>query len=451
MGFFDFFKRKDTSTTQNSSTPETSEAYKVISKYNEYTKLFINMMANGNYAPIAAYEKPTGEIIGYLYVTKDESYMLSVAQVIAEMKAEFASRLNKNTINSYAIYYHSLFDNDDDDHDIADDFHEPTAISVILKDKNKFSKTIAIPYEFEDDGFSVGPMTDVTNKEYKKVLETELEEGKDYFQERIEREPKMIENEVGITIKTVNNGKVGDFWGGIFGFEFFRSTSPEKLYEYIALAQEEGVSLRNDKVVSVRELTFDRLTLRVVSEHKQMKTSFPTIHTNYAIEVEHTQIDEWENTNNLEAIVHGSGRDTFGIRYFATDYAINREKYLQNKKHRMQLSAIAYVVDIPTEEKEGKGDVKFSDNFCMYMPSQESAEFGCFDFVGILEGIQEANYFNDSKHSGYILKVKLINNEEIEDFFTIDMFVNQKNMRFSDLVMGMKLTGMFQLLGEIAE
>jgi hypothetical protein len=450
MGFFDFFKRKDTSTPKTTQNSSTSETYKVASKYNEYTKLFVNMMANGNYAPIAAYEKSNGEIIGYLYVTKDESYMLSVEEVIAAMKEEFASRLDTNTINSYAIYYHSLFNNDNN-HTAADDEQEPKAVSIILKDKNNFSNTIAVPYTFEDEGFSIGPMTDVTNEEYRQVLQTDLQEGKDYFQERIEREPKMIENEAGITIKTVNNGKVGDFWGGMLGFEYFRSNSPNELYEYIALAQEEGVSLRNDEDVSVRELTFDRLTLRVVSEHEQMKTSFPTVQTNYAIEVEHTQIDEWENSNNLEAIVYGKGRDTFAIRYYATDYAINREKYLQNKFHRVQLSAVLYVLDIPEDKKEEKGDLKFSDDFCMYMPSQEHAAFGCFDFEGILEDIQEANYFNDSKHSGYILKIRLVNHEEIEDFFTLDMFVNQKNMRFSDLIVGMKLTGMFQLLGEIVE
>lgn len=450
MGFFDFFKRKDTSTPKTTQNSSTSEVYKIASKYNEYTKLFVNMMANGNYAPIAAYEKPNGKIIGYLYVTKDESYMLSAETVITAMQEEFASRLDTNTIHSYAIYYHSLFDNDEN-HTAADEYTEPNAVSIILKDKNGFSTTIAIPYEFEDDGFSIGPMTDVTSEEYRQVLQTELTEGKDYFQERIEREPKMIENEAGITIKTVNNGKVGDFWGGMLGFDYFRSNSPNELYEFIAFAQEEGVSLKNDEAISVKEVTFDRLTLRVVNEHAQMRTSFPTVQTMYAIDVKHAQIDEWENTNNLEAIVYGKGRDTFAIRYYATDYAINRDKYLQNKFHKVHLSAILYVLDIPSDEQEGKGDVKFTDDFCMYMPSQEAAEFGCFDFVGILEGIEEAQYFDNSQHSGYILKIRLVNHEEIKDFFTIDMFVNQKNMRFSDLIVGMKLTGMFQLLGEIVE
>ncbi|MBC8755538.1 hypothetical protein H2O64_12745 [Kordia sp. YSTF-M3] len=450
MGFFDFFKRKDTSTLKTTQNSSASEVYKVASKYNEYTKLFVNMMVNGNYAPIAAYEKLNGEIIGYLYVTKDESYMLSVEDVIAAMKEEFASRLDTNTINSYAIYYHSLFNNDNN-HTAANEEQEPKAVSIILKDKNAFSTTIAVPYTFEGEGFSIGPMTDVTNEEYRQVLQTDLQEGKDYFQERIEREPKMIENEAGITIKTVNNGKVGDFWGGMLGFEFFRSTAPDMLMQYIALAQTKDNPIKVVDNVKLYELAFDKLSLRVISTHENVVSAFPTVQTNYSIDVEHTQIDEWEHSNNLEAIVYGKGRDTFAIRYYATDYSVNRAKYTSQKQHRVQLSAILYVLDIPEEKKGEKGDLKFSDDFCMYMPSQEHAAFGCFDFEGILEDLEEATYFDMKEHSGYILKIRLVNHEEIEDFFTLDMFINQKNMRFSDLIVGMKLTGMFQLLGEIAE
>ncbi|EDP98442.1 hypothetical protein KAOT1_14532 [Kordia algicida OT-1] len=55
MGFFDFFKRKnDASSQKEVSNTGISPAYKVVSTYNKYTKLFVNMMASGNYAPIAA-------------------------------------------------------------------------------------------------------------------------------------------------------------------------------------------------------------------------------------------------------------------------------------------------------------------------------------------------------------------------------------------------------------
>ena len=452
MGIFDFFKRKDeASSNQKNTTTETSTTYKVASKYNEYTKLFVNMMANGNYAPIAAYEKPTGEIIGYLYSTEDMSYTLSVEEVITTMKKEFLERLNAESIKSYAIYYHSLFDNDNN-HTIADEHNEPKAISIILKDIEGFDTIVAVSYRFENEGFSVGPMTQVSAKEFQEVLQVELLEGKDYFQERIISKPKTVENKHGVTIKTVNNGHVGDLWSGVFGFEYFKTMSPDFLYQYMALAQTKNFPIQTVDTIEVYQLDFDRLALRVINKDQNLVSAFPRIETHTKIDVTLKQIDEWEHVENLEATVYGGGRDTFAIRFYATDYAFNRDKYLSNTKLQMKLSAIIYVLDKHSDENFESSDAKFDPEFCMYMPGQEWSEFGCFDFIGKLESIEEANAFDISAHSGYILKIKLINNEEIADFFTIDMFVNKKNMRFTDdLEVGMKLTGMFQLLGEISD
>lgn len=451
MGIFDFFKRKnDASPQKEVSNTDISPAYKVVSIYNEYTKLFVNMMASGNYAPIAAYEKTNGEIIGYLYITKDESYSISIAEVITAMKAEFSNRMQANTIKSYAIYYHSVFNNDNN-HAIADEHNLPKAISIILKNNAGFEETLAISHQFEDDGFNVGPMTHITPQEFQKMLAVELQEGKDYFQERIEREPPTVENEFGVIIKTVNNGKVGDFWGGMFGFEFFREMSHDALFQYMALARTKNMPIQVVDDIQIHELNFNKLSLRTVSNSDDIITSFPTVQTNQAIDVSLKQIDQWEHSNDLEAIVYGGGRDTFAIRFYATDYAFNRKKYLSNTKVNVKLSAILYVLDKHTENKNQEtDDLNMSPEFCMYMPSQESAEFGCYDFIGKLEYMEEANYLDNDEHSGYILRIKLINNEEIEDFFTIDMFVNKKNMRFTDLQIGMKLTGMFQLFGELA-
>ncbi|EDP98443.1 hypothetical protein KAOT1_14537 [Kordia algicida OT-1] len=365
------------------------------------------------------------------------------------MKEEFSKRMKANAIKSYAIYYHSVFNNDNN-HAIADEHNLPKAISIIVKNSTGFEETFAISHQFENDGFNVGPMTHVTPQEFQKILEVELLEGKDYFQERIEREPPTVENEFGVTIKTVNNGSVGDFWGGMFGFEFFREMSRGELFEHMTLAETKYAPIAVVDDVKVHELNFNKLSLRTVSSSDDVITSFPTVKTKQAITVSLKQIDQWEHSNDLEAIVYGGGRNTFAIRFYATDYAFNREKYLSNTTVNVKLSAILYVLD-KHKEKDNKvtDDLSMSAEFCMYMPSQESAEFGCFDFIGKLEHMEEANYLDNDEHSGYILRIKLINNEEIEDFFTIDMFVNKKNMRFTDLKIGMKLTGMFQLFGEL--
>ncbi|MFK7748177.1 MAG: hypothetical protein AB8B65_07295 [Kordia sp.] len=454
MGIFDFFKRKNETSSNQFSTnknTETSAVYKVVSKYNEYSKLFVNMMANGDYAPIAAYEKSTGEIIGYLYTTEDMSYTISAEEVITAMKKEFATRMDTGSIKSYAIFYHSTSSNDNQ-HAIADSYTQPTAISIILKNDQGFDVMVGIPYQYKDEGFSVGPMSDVTASEFQEVLNVPLLDDKDYFQERIVSNAKTVENEFGVTIKTVNTGSVGDLWRGIFGFEYFETMQPDFLYEFIELAQTENKPIHEVNTVSVHQLDFDWMNLRVICNNRHMLSAFPRIKTTTKIDVTLKQIDQREHIQDLEAIVHGGGRDTFAIRFYATDYAFTSGKYLSNTTLQMKLSGIIYVLDAHTEADDTLEDgTKFSPDFCMYMPGQEWAEFGCFDFIGKLESMKEVTVFNNEAHSGYILRIKLINNEEIEDFFTIDMFVNKKNMRITNLEVGMKLTGMFQLLGEIAD
>jgi hypothetical protein len=85
------------------------------------------------------------------------------------------------------------------------------------------------------------------------------------------------------------------------------------------------------------------------------------------------------------------------------------------------------------------------------MPHKEMSEFGCFDFIGLLEDFREIKVMDNRKSEGFILKVKLITNEDDPDFFTIEMFVNKQNMNFEDLTIGMQLTGLFQLQGQIKE
>ncbi len=76
--------------------------------------------------------------------------------------------------------------------------------------------------------------------------------------------------------------------------------------------------------------------------------------------------------------------------------------------------------------------------------------YACFDFFGLLIDFKETSLLEGDILKGYILTVKLISNPEIEDFFTIDIFVTQENMRFKELTKGMKISGMFQMQGQIA-
>ena len=441
MGLFNIFKKKD--------SPETLYSY--ISRYNEYIVRFITMQQQGNYAPIAAYEKPTGEIVGFLYLMADgDSYSLSADEVIKKMEARFEAQLNKDEINSYTIFYHSQFNNDDN-HQLANADNELKAISIAYNFKNGPAGKIGLPYQFDNEGVSYQSFAVFNEQENNAIFTTQLKQGFNYFQHKERAEAPETENAIGLKIKKSNNLNLDNMWCGIFGFETYRKPDGadvlESHYKSALLELMLDGEMRKEGVV-VSTIDFSDSSFVAVVQDGKAKTILPIIKTDYIVPVENKSINEWENVNNLEAIVSGSGRNTFGVNYFATDYCTNREQYLSQKQLNVKLSGIAFVLDV--YQKTSDGDVPMADDFCAYLPSKDLPQYGCCDFIGILEDFKYTRFLLDNSGRGYILKVRLINHPEIIDCFTIDMFVNSENMRFTELTKGMHVTGMFQLQGRIA-
>lgn len=449
MGLFDIFKKKDSSTEAAPALANTTNGIPaIIDKYKEYVVSFVSMQAQGNYSPISAYENNNGELTGFLFINSDESYTLSVEEVLSRMGVSFEKKLAEGSIRSYAIFYHSQFTPNTQDHRIAYNDDQLKAISIIYHIKNGLKGKTALPYTFANDELTYSGFAELSQDQNNAVFTTQLVEGKDYFQAREMVKSEVVENSAGLKILKSNNGNLSNTWGGVFGFGYFRSEQgSSKLKEYFALALSNKAGYDHDRV-RVSKLDFEDITFKAFSYDKTPVSLIPVIKTNYTIEVENKEINEWENVHNLEAIVKGSGRSTFMVNYFATDYAENREAYLASKKLNIKLSAVAYVLDIHTTDENS--ELKYSENFTAYMPNKDHAVFGCFDFIGQLESFRETFLLNDSSLKGYMMKVRLITNEEIKDFFTIDMYVSPENMRFNELQQGMKITGMFQLQGQIA-
>lgn len=452
MGIFDFLKNKKDNSKKIEATKSElpkSEFFHSINKYSEYIVSFIGMQTQGNYAPISAFEKPNGEIVGFLYVMgKDNSYSLSAEEVIVKMEERFEKQLANKEILSYSILYHSQFDNNEN-HKIANSDEELKAISISYNFEKIEKGQIGLPYHFEGDEVKFKGFNKLTPEENNLIFNTKTIVGKNYFQEREEIVPPSFENEFGIKIKKANSQDLSNTWCGIFGFETYRKPNGGRiLQEYFALAMTKVPRLINNNL-SISEIEFQDVNFKTITQNEKPITILPVVKTNYKLDFETKEIVEWENVDNLEAIVSGKGRDTFGLWFFATDYAENKEKYQTQKMIDLNLSGIAFVLDIHKEDKSG--ELKYSKDFTMYMPNNDLPNYACFDFIGQLEDFKESNLLEDKSVKGYLLNVKLITNEEIKDFFSIDIFVTKENMRFSELQKGMKLTGMFQLQGRIAE
>ncbi|AEA42481.1 hypothetical protein [Fluviicola taffensis] len=461
MGLFDLFSKKNKNENSkntanqkqqesvNSQAPK-SELYLALSKYNEYVVRYLGMQQQGNYAPISAYEKSNGEIIGFLYVVgDDDSYSLSADEVIERMENSFEQKMADNDIKSFVILYHSQFANDGN-HSLANNDDELKAITISYHFKHGEKGKIGLPYRFEDDSITYQGITDFNQEENNTLFATQLEPGKEYFQDREEITAPHIENEIGLTIKRSNNSDLSNTWCGIFGFENYRNQKGgQVLREHFALSMmSESSQVKNN--VAIKQLDYDSVILKGILMNETPSSIIPVVKTDYVIDIVNKQITEWENVHNLHAIISGGGRDTFGLDYLATDYAENRDRYHSQKAHQMNISGIAFVLDV-SKPQDPNDEMKYSEDFTAYMPSQDLLRFACFDFIGELEDFKETTLLEDSSLKGYLMKVRLITNADFKDFFTIDMFVTPENMRFKELTVGMKLTGMVQLQGQIAE
>jgi hypothetical protein len=345
----------------------------------------------------------------------------------------------------------SLNSFNDNNHEIAISEDELKAITVLYHFNNVSEKgKIGMPYHFEKDEVIYQGFSDFSPEENHIVFQTRLKTDVDYFQIKEKIEIPAIKNVIGLTIKKSNNLYLDNTWCGIFGFESYRKPNGNQiLTEYFALAMTKDFTFNNHNI-STTELTYTGITFKSVSRKDTPIVFLPVIQTEYIIDVENKEIIEWENFDDLQAVVSGSGRDTFGLTYLATDYAENKAVYLSTKKLKIKISGIAFVLDI-SNIHQSEGELKYSENFTTYMPNKDLPNYACFDFVGQLEHFKEICLLEDNSLKGYLMKVRLITHPDISDFFTIDIFVTRENMRFKELTIGMKLTGMFQMQGQIAD
>lgn len=194
---------------------------------------------------------------------------------------------------------------------------------------------------------------------------------------------------------------------------------------------------------------FKDVTFRTIISD-DFNTIYPEVKTDFTLDFETKEIREWENVENKEAIVGGLGREAFGLWFFPTDYAENKNKYQAQNKLNINISGIIFVLDLHQSFDLPDG-TKTDEEFTAYKPSQDLPDYGCIDFIGKVLDIKETELLPDGSVKGFILKLRLITNSEMENFFTVDAFVSKENMRFAALRVGMQVAGAMQLQGKIAE
>lgn len=252
-----------------------------------------------------------------------------------------------------------------------------------------------------------------------------------------------------IKISETDNGSHGDNIGGLIGFNSLNSEKGRNLINELmakSMIEKPELAIKSYELKSISISNNPNLNLRVLTDTKNVLSAFPYLRTNYILPYKTKEIIEWKHMNKCEAEIKGGGRNTFGLDFFPTDYAINKSKYISNNEFQLHVSAIAFVVD--KSEMNQDTEVKFSEDFVSYMPSSNLPRQTYYDFIAKVIDFDEVTF--DNNDQGYITKVKLINKDLDPNFFTVDMFMNKENMRIQSLEKGMKISGLLWFQGEIA-
>ncbi|NIF04032.1 hypothetical protein F3J23_01150 [Chryseobacterium sp. Tr-659] len=483
MGIFDFFKKKNsrqenvsTSVVENTMPEETivedvieevvettpeiapevpshlelveeqkvNDEYEKIKVYKDYIVYSIALQLRGEYTPISAFEKENGEIEGFVYTVTEDAYALPVGEAIQNMEEKFEKELQEGKIKSYVVLYHSQFDNNAN-HNPATKEEEFKAITLSYHFKDADKAKTGLPYIFENQNITYKGFAEFSHEENNEIMNTQLIDGKDYFTNTEGIKAPETTNEAGIIVRKSNVHNLVNTWSGIFGHENFQTKDYGQYLTNVLMqstvADPSGESKSKTEFGDVRFKT-------IFTE--ELSTIIPEVKTDYTLDFETRSVREWENALNLQAIVAGPARNTFGVWFFATDYAENRNIYLTQPHLNINLSGIVLILDTHQDFDLPDG-TKMSEDFTTYSPSQDLPNYACFDFIAKVVDFKEIELLEDSSIKGYMVKLKLITNEENEDFFTVDAFVNKENMRFETLTKGMKVTGALQLQGKIAE
>lgn len=437
-----YFDKEKTLDVDKSSEGNNVQKFELISKYASHIKVFMNMQLQSNFAPIGAYETSTRGVVGFLYMIKDIELSISTLEAVQKMTKEFDTKLERKEINSYVILYHSQFNNDNN-HTVANNDEEFRAISIKYKTNNGLVGFEAMPYEYKQDGLTYLGFNNLSNEQNSTIFNIPLDNNIDYFEDRVHIEIPYEENNLGIKIKKANVSSLSNMWGGIAGFETWnKAASPLRTTLMVYTSTKPAILSKGS--ISLHRYNEDIVTLNMWKIDNKSKIYFPNVHTKEVLSFETKEIKEYIESDNLEALISGNGKTLFGLDFYASDYAINREFYLSQKHININISAICLVLDIGNITREG-----FDTDFAGYVPNDNLGALGIYDFIGPLRAFKEISILENNVN-GYLLTVNIVRNEQGDDYFILDMFVNKENMRFENLEIGMKLTGAIQFLGQIA-
>jgi hypothetical protein len=242
-----------------------------------------------------------------------------------------------------------------------------------------------------------------------------------------------------------------DFFRALMGKEIYRIKSTDELIFLMASYTAFLPPVKFNSQAQICQSSFygfggkdNNVQLRVININGQRKNFFPYLATQTSMRFMTNEIFEWESNGfNAEAEVKGKRDDKTELSFFATDYAVNKEKYLNHAEINICISAFAFHI---YELKAPKNTL--SSN--IIIPDLNSSEkHSLYNFTGFVLRLKAAPI--SPKFTGWILTIKLFENGDGQIPTTIDVFVNTENITSGKMRKNIIVKGTLWLQGEIAD
>jgi hypothetical protein len=326
------------------------------------------------------------------------------------------------------------------------------ATNAMINDGKKEDevKTILINMGLHEDHFDV--VLDRAQRNYKNWFnETRNKPALTSFElyEQLAQKPRSVRSSVEIVFDPGEDHSF-HFCALINDKRYYHLNGRNLLYAVANHALKSAPIMLNGDA-AIRQSTFARWGgnannpyLRVATINDQREAIYPYLQTDIKSNFYPKQIIEWNNGHPvIEAEIEGSLNNDTPVCFFATDYAVNKHAYQNQRMIEVQLSAfvlVLYKSDRNTNDidQQPKG----------FKPSKNFSNKSYFSFEGVILEIKGTSV--DSLSIGCVMAVKFAHNKMSGKHLVINAYVSNDNIKADKIQKGMLVTGRLWFQGEIA-
>lgn len=230
-----------------------------------------------------------------------------------------------------------------------------------------------------------------------------------------------------VKVHYTHQGSHGKHWYSIFTME----DSPELFMKHITDSLETGVH----KKIGANTIIIDGPLTRSIVHKNSLESGFPCWKGTKYEQYTTASVTEWTHSHALEAVIRVGDKDKRALTFFATDYAINKERYKNEENITANIVGCAYSINTFNPELMTlENGLQLSEDFCGYFPGDDADEI---IFIG---KVQNINAHQLGTITGFIVTINITSEN------SLDIFVAQSKMT-DDIEINKTVMGTAWLLG----